>query len=184
MSYSLQTEHVRVTRHPSTLSLTVHTGDNVVTNGIDRIARFSSSICTITVVFSVSSTVSDPTTVCVEETPSPSSISSLSRFSLKNLGKKKKYFPSLTVGLASHVFLKTVSSQSMVTNSTWLIPLERTNKVLHPRNLLLYDWESDFTGSIHCADKEVFLSHCDHLCHHGICNEGHVFSCLDTSEVP
>ncbi len=35
--------------------------------------------------------------------------------------------------------------------------------------------QSAFAGAIHCAGKHVFLAQCAHLCHHGICNEGHVF---------
>jgi hypothetical protein len=51
----------------------------------------------------------------------------------------------------------------------------RAHKALHPRQLRLYDWEIAFTGAIHCAGKDVFLAQCARLCHHGICNEGHVF---------
>ena len=51
-----------------------------------------------------------------------------------------------------------------------------THKVLHPRHLLLYDWENVFTGVIHCVGKDIFLVQCANLNHHGICNEGHVFA--------
>jgi hypothetical protein len=40
---------------------------------------------------------------------------------------------------------------------------------------VIYDWENVFTGVIHCVGKDVFFTQCVYLCHHGICNEGHVF---------
>jgi hypothetical protein len=67
----------------------------------------------------------------------------------------------------SYVFLNIVSPP---VNS-----MGRTHKTLHPRQLLLYDWKSAFADVIHCAGKDIFLSQCAHLCHHGICNERHVF---------
>jgi hypothetical protein len=51
----------------------------------------------------------------------------------------------------------------------------RTHKTLHPRQLLLYDWESVFADVMHCEGKDIFLTKCVHLCHHGICNERHDF---------
>jgi hypothetical protein len=51
----------------------------------------------------------------------------------------------------------------------------QAHKALHPRQILLYDWEKVFADAIHCEGKDVFLAQCTHLCHHGIYNEGHVF---------
>jgi hypothetical protein len=51
----------------------------------------------------------------------------------------------------------------------------RTHKAVYLRQILLYDWERFFADVIHCVGKDVFLAQCVHLCHHGICNEGHVF---------
>ena len=70
------------------------------------------------------------------------------------------------------------SNRARVTESVFdetVNSMGRAHKALHPRQLRLYDWESAFAGAIHCAGKDVFLAQCAHLCHHGICNEGHVF---------
>ncbi len=49
------------------------------------------------------------------------------------------------------VFVETINSMG------------RAHKSLHPRQLLLYDWKSDFAGTIHCAGKDIFLAQCAHL---------------------
>ena len=73
--------NTNIQRTPRTLSLTTRTNDNVVTIGITRIVRSS-----------VPSGVSDPAVLCVEETPSLSSISSVSTNSQKSFSTTKKMF--------------------------------------------------------------------------------------------
>ena len=71
--------------------------------------------------------------------------------------------------------------------------LSHKQKNSHGEELVIT--EHNFFG-IHCTGKDVFLDQCTHLCHHGICNEGHVFvlprcvrgtenvsSCPDVSKV-